>query len=188
MAELPEAHYASLAEREAAYFWHQVRAQWVERLVRRAFSAPEKLSVVDYGCGTGGLLRQLHAKMGFRAHLGVDPSPDAIEVAQQRGGHYRRVEEGRFQPPPDTDVVLMMDVLEHIEDDLGFLMGLIPKLHANARLILSVPAFPSLYSDWDRQLGHHRRYTRTSLRRTLESAGAQVEFIRYAFAYLVPRP
>jgi len=80
----------------------------------------------------------------------------------------------------------LFDVLEHIEDSTGFLR----RLHALAapagRLVLTVPAYSSLWSDADERAGHYRRYTRRSLVRELADAGWRVERTTYLFAFLPP--
>jgi len=74
------------------------------------------------------------------------------------------------------DTVVLLDVLEHIEDDVGLLARLSAKLRPGGHLILKVPAMPSLYSPMDQAIGHWRRYHRRSL--TAAFAGAGLEVVR----------
>jgi len=81
------------------------------------------------------------------------------------------------------DSVVLINVLEHIEDDDGTLRELRGRLlRPGGRVILWVPAFSFLYSDFDRKIGHYRRYTKAGLRAQLCDAGYQVQDIRYVNA------
>jgi SAM-dependent methyltransferase len=81
------------------------------------------------------------------------------------------------------DSVILINVLEHIEDDDGALRELADSLLKPAgRTVLWVPAFPFLYSDFDRRIGHYRRYTLPGLRKQLADAGYDVQDIRYVNA------
>jgi len=77
------------------------------------------------------------------------------------------------------DAAVLINVLEHIEDDDRALLDLAPALAPGGRLILWVPAFESLYSDFDRRVGHFRRYRVPQLRAKLISAGLEPVDIRY---------
>jgi SAM-dependent methyltransferase len=81
------------------------------------------------------------------------------------------------------DSVILINVLEHIEDDDGTLRDLRGRLlRPGGRVVLWVPAFWLLYSDFDRKIGHYRRYRRPGLRTQLEDAGYEVQDIRYVNA------
>lgn len=81
------------------------------------------------------------------------------------------------------DSVILINVLEHIEDDDGALREISGRLlRPGGRLVLWVPAFSLLYSDFDRRIGHYRRYRAPALRRQLAGAGYQVRELRYVNA------
>jgi SAM-dependent methyltransferase len=120
--------------------------------------------VVDVGCGTGGDIAAFPDR--YERH-GIDPSTTAIEYA--RSAHPGvSFQIGAF---PGTgghligaaDLVLLCDVLEHIEDDTGFLRALLSSMRPGAHLLLMVPADPRLWSTHDEVYGHYRRYTRDTL-------------------------
>lgn len=186
MAEIPAAHYDSLAQHELAYWWHLSRVNWAEKIIRKACPDPTALEVLDFGCGTGGFLHLLKERLGFRSCMGVDASAQAVKRARRLGDHYRLIDPAGFRPPASTDLVLLMDVLEHVEDDEGFLAGLLECLKPGALVLISVPAFPGLYSEWDRGLGHYRRYTKTSMRTLADECAAAIRFSSYVFTYLAP--
>lgn len=80
------------------------------------------------------------------------------------------------------DSVVLINVLEHIKDDDGALRDARSLLKPGGRVILWVPAFSFLYSDFDRRIGHHRRYSRTGLRTQLADAGYEVQTVSYVNA------
>lgn len=75
--------------------------------------------------------------------------------------------------------IYSLNVLEHIEDDLGILRELFRRLTPGGRLLIYVPAFEILFSSADKRVGHKRRYTKAALVRRLESVGFQVKQARY---------
>jgi SAM-dependent methyltransferase len=77
------------------------------------------------------------------------------------------------------DAAVLINVLEHIDDDAAALRELASMLRPGGRLILWVPAFESLYSDFDRRIGHYRRYRLGDLRSKLSTAGFEVAELRY---------
>lgn len=77
------------------------------------------------------------------------------------------------------DLVFSSNVLEHIEDDVQVLINLKKNLKPNGVLVTYVPAFPILFSDLDRAVGHYRRYTRKELNLKLIQAGYAVDKIQY---------
>jgi SAM-dependent methyltransferase len=107
----------------------------------------------------------------LRARFG---SNDKVEVVQ---GDAAAVIAGRT-----VDAVVMVNVLEHLDDDVKVLMQLRESLRPGGVVALFVPALPSLYSDFDRRVGHVRRYTKSTLGTTLSRAGFEVPEIRYVNA------
>jgi hypothetical protein len=78
--------------------------------------------------------------------------------------------------------VVAYNVLEHIEDDGAALRGFTNLLAVDGHLLLIVPAVPAAMSRFDREIGHHRRYTRGGLIRTLRQAGLHPVHLRYVNA------
>lgn len=86
--------------------------------------------------------------------------------------------------PESLPGVGLFDVLEHMQDDSGFLTRLYNLTAPGGRLYLTVPAYPWLWSQEDETAGHFRRYTMGQLRHALREAGYIVEFATYIFSFL----
>lgn len=97
-----------------------------------------------------------------------------------------RIRFTKTAPETRADVVLMLDVLEHVPDDAGFLRDIVTKqMRDGATLVFSVPAWPQLWSAHDARLLHERRYTPRAARALLEGAGLRVVSSGGAFHSLI---
>ena len=156
---------------------------WQHRLVTRQLSGRR---VIEIGCGIGnftGLLLD-----ASEAVIAIDVEPGCIDRLKQR--YPARTNLHPFacdvMDPAFADLEMFradscvcLNVLEHIEDDREALRRMAAVLAPDGVVILIVPAFPSLYGPIDRQLGHHRRYTRASIRKLAEAAGLTVKTSHY---------
>lgn len=79
----------------------------------------------------------------------------------------------------------LFDVVEHIEDDIGFLKNVHKFMAVGGKLILTVPAYNLLWSQEDKYIGHYRRYTLRSISKALNKAGFKIEYKTYLFSFLV---
>jgi SAM-dependent methyltransferase len=84
------------------------------------------------------------------------------------------------------DMILALDLIEHVEDDLMAIRGLAKMLAPGGSLVIFTPAFQSLWSHQDEISHHFRRYTSTELRAKLEAAGLRVDKLTYANTFLMP--
>ncbi len=166
MEEKYEDAYAVVEERHP---WFVARRELFTTLA----GAAQELRILDIGCGTGMFLTHLAAR-GFRHLAGV-------ETSAQLRGRFRDPALELFESIPEgpRDLVFMLDVLEHIEDDRGTLERVLALLEPGGKLYLSVPAHPFLWSHHD-ELNHHvRRYRRKELQGKLLEAGFRVERMSY---------
>jgi SAM-dependent methyltransferase len=137
--------------------------------------------VLEVGAGRGDLTE------GFaegRAVTATDLSPAFLEALRARfaGNPNVRVDAldvEKFVPTQTYDSVVMINVLEHIERDIAALEALRGAIRPGGHIVIWVPAFQALYGDFDRRIGHYRRYTRTSLEERLVAAGYTIAASRY---------
>lgn len=152
------------AEIEDRHWWFKARREIILSVLEQHVPVHKNKLIVEIGCGTGGNLKVL--KDYYRI-AGIDISPEAVRYAMQRVDC--KVFLGDFRDSlsdlwPDTDAVILADVLEHTEDDLTFLRDIIKSLKPNAVLLMTVPAHNFLWNHHDIVLGHKRRYSAESLR------------------------
>ena len=171
--------YRTLHERH--WWWRSREALvlgWVERLHRRA----PRRRILDVGCGDGLLFDRLSR---FGEVDGLEPDASLVQDPRWRG----RIRTLGLGPglsfPVRYDLVMMLDVLEHIADDLGALRAACAALRPGGHLLLTVPALRCLWSRHDEANAHHRRYGPQGLLALLDRAGFVVETTRFAFAWTV---
>jgi SAM-dependent methyltransferase len=144
--------------------------------------APAARRILDVGCGTGGMLPLLSR---FGRVTGTDSEPLALDYCRRRGFEDVHYQES-FTAPAPYDVVTLFDVLEHVPDHVGFLQWTRKLLKPDGHLVLTVPAFPFLWSRHDDLNHHQRRYRRADLKATLEQGGFRVERLTYFNFWLFP--
>jgi SAM-dependent methyltransferase len=140
---------------------------------------------LDIGCGTGAATLALAELCEV---TGADMSPEALEFSKSRGCARQVLADGQALPFQGSsfDVVMGLDVYEHIPDDVQAFSETFRVLKSGGHLVMSVPAFRFLWSPHDVALMHHRRYTSRELRQKLEQAGFRVEKLSYSVFFLFP--
>lgn len=149
---------------EDEHWWFAGRRQILQRLVRRLVEPSRDGLVIDVGCGPGGNLSSL---AGMYRCLGIDNSPEAIDLARKR---FPAIEFVCGAAPVDipnqaaeADLWLLMDVIEHVDDDRSLFRGLASAAKPGSHFLITVPADPALWSPHDEAAGHYRRYTPETL-------------------------
>jgi len=180
-------------ERLYSHFYDVEARFWWNVSTRRAFwSALAEVApgrdarVVDVGCGTGIALREFPWRTRLRC--GIDDSPIALALTRRRGVHdLVRADVATLPVASDTiDVVLALDVIEHLDDDAAALREMARALRPGGHLLLHVPAFNVLWSGKDRINHHRRRYRRPTLRRLVRAAGLEPLHLAYLNVALFP--
>lgn len=180
----PEHGHATCRQLEEGSFWFRHRNRCLLALLRRH---PPSGTVYDVGGGNGFVARALQGE-GYDVVL-VEPGETGC--ANARGLGVKRVIcsdlGGAGIEPGRAGAIGLFDVVEHVEDDRGFLAEARATLDPGGWLYLTVPSYQALWSDADVEAGHFRRYTRSSLCAVLEASGFEVQFISYFF-WLLPAP
>jgi SAM-dependent methyltransferase len=156
--------------------WETARARAL-RSILASHGVRHASSLLDYGCGDGFTGRVLADALGAARLVGIDSALPVAERSEplNRGGtqvtlrHLESVARERFP------LILLLDVLEHIDDDVGVLRQLV-QAHAAPRstVLITVPAGPRLFGPHDQALGHRRRYHRGRIVEVARSAGLDV--------------
>ena len=178
-----DAHeHERLAHFEEWYWWHRGRQAIVERIVARCVAAGSR--ILDVGCGTGATTRVLRR---FGSVVGFDVGAEALRRARARGLPVARASAARLPARPASfDLVVALDVLEHLDDDVAAAREMLGALRPGGQLLVTVPAYPFLWSGHDEALGHRRRYRRRELEAALERAGFELAFSTYLMASILP--
>lgn len=171
------------------HWWFRSRQRIVRKLLDRHFGVrvvhPDAM-VLDLGCGAGTNLRFLER---YGRVSGADPSPKALDYCRQRfNGPLAEVWLPDQLPYGEKsfDLVVMLDVLEHVENDIGALQRVLRLLKPGGTLLLTVPALRWLWSYHDIEHHHFRRYHRGALRRKLTRLGFEVSIVSYINFFLLP--
>jgi SAM-dependent methyltransferase len=185
VTDFPDEWYALAS---AGHFWLQWRCRAALRQAAAVgLNAQAPLRVLDVGGGTGVLREQLEARTAWEIDI-TDLHPSAVSQARRGRGRNLQydVHEERADMVGAYDVVLLFDVLEHVEGPVSFLAALFRHLRAGGHLLVNVPALPVLFSGYDVAAGHLRRYDPATLRADVESGGFDVRDVRYWGLSLVP--
>lgn len=164
-------------------FWFQHRNACIAELVKK-FPPRGSGPIFDVGGGNGFVAKGL-TDAGWDVVL-VEPGPSGARNAKARG--LRRVvcattQAAGFREGSMT-AIGAFDVVEHIDDDIGFLRHLWDLLEPDGMLYLTVPAYNFLWSEADISAGHYRRYAAHGLGVKLRAAGFKVAFDTYVFRVL----
>ena len=139
--------------------------------------------MLDVGAGSGFFSRHLLAETAAASALCVDIGypADRIDSVAGKPVLYRR-----DIGPTDCDLVLMMDVLEHVDDDRGLVRYYADRVPAGAHFLVTVPAFSFLWSGHDVFLEHKRRYRLPEIETALRDAGLEIVRGAYFFGLIFP--
>jgi ubiquinone/menaquinone biosynthesis C-methylase UbiE len=175
--------YEDLYKLEDKHWWHRSKRKICLELIQE-YSKKKNLRILDIGCGTG---KNVEAFSSLGEVWGLDNSKEAIMFCKKRGlknlklGNLDKTgfKDGYF------DVVTMLDVLEHLEDQDKALNEIKRILRPNGILIITVPAFSWLWSQWDVVLHHKRRYSNNLLHKVVTRNGLEVLKLSYLYSFLV---
>lgn len=149
----------------------------------RAVAGLKPRHILDVGAGSGFFSRHLLAGTDAQSALCVDTgyANDRDDSASGKPVRFRRT-----IGAVDCDLALMMDVLEHVDDDRGLLMDYAAKLPSGAHFLVTVPAFRFLWSSHDVFLEHKRRYRLGEIEAVVRAAGLEVVRGSYYFGFVFP--
>ncbi|HLZ45052.1 MAG TPA: class I SAM-dependent methyltransferase, partial [Gemmatimonadales bacterium] len=141
-------------------------------------------AVLEIGSGIGNLSTFL---LDAKRLVLTDTREEYLNRLRQRFAQCANVSVERLYLPNEHaalagqrfDTIICLNVLEHVDDDIGSLVAIRGMLAADGRLVLLVPALPALYGTMDRALGHHRRYTRRGLGDVFRQTGFRLAHIEY---------
>jgi trans-aconitate methyltransferase len=168
----------------AGHWWWRAREAFIlDALGRRLTGGAAGRRILDVGCGDGLLFEQLSR---FGEVEGIEPDPSCVTPGGPWSSRITmQAFDETFQPGHRYDQILLLDVLEHVEDAAAMLRRSIELLEPHGFVLVTVPAFPALWTSHDELNRHYTRYTRSSLEKLARGCGARIETSRYFFHWLV---
>lgn len=177
--------YAEMAALEERHWWFAARRKILDKLIS-TLPLPADARILEAGCGSGGNLAMLarHGRV-----YGMETNAQALEFAAAKGT--AQIAAGRLPAPipfadQKFDLIALLDVLEHLDDDAAALNALRARLKPGGWLLVTVPAYPFLWSRHDELHHHKRRYVARDLRAVIEAAGYRVQYLSYFNTWLFP--
>ena len=171
---------------ETQHWWFVARRKIIETVIQKLDLAKDS-HILDAGCGNGDNLAFL-SKYGEL--VAMERDDHALIKAQAR--QVAKVFKGELPDkiPPDInkakDLIVLLDVLEHIDDDAAALLALRSCLKDNGKIIITVPAYQFLWTQRNEQHHHKRRYTVKRVKKLFENNGWQLDYISYFNFFLFP--
>lgn len=162
-----------------AHWYYASKAKAMMRMIGN--KEPKK--ILDIGAGSGFFSRYIlsHTSSSEAWCVDIGYKSDSDNIENGKSVHYRCSVNSI-----DADLVLLMDVLEHVDDDIELLKDYVSKVPSGSHFLISVPAFQFLWSGHDEFLEHKRRYTLKQLDAVVQSAGLKVKSQAYYFGMVFP--
>jgi 2-polyprenyl-3-methyl-5-hydroxy-6-metoxy-1,4-benzoquinol methylase len=173
--------YRDLYER---HWWWRARTEFIVEKLRRLRFGQEKATILDVGCGDGLFFGRLAE---FGDVEGVEP---CAELVRDQNPHRDRIFVGpfgaAFRPGKQYSLILMLDVLEHLEDPVAALQRVASLLEPGGKLLATVPSFEVLWTNQDVINHHFMRYTKRTFRKIARHTGLRTIEERYFYYWTCP--
>lgn len=182
---MDESLYHKFYDQEEQHWWFAARSEIILRVMQLYGNVLPGEAVLDIGCGTGAILKALSATYDV---VGLDTSPLAIEYSRKRGlTNLLQVPVQEFPKERfHIRTAILLDVIEHIEDDLAVLEAARRIVEPDGRVIITVPAYMWLWNAHDVANQHKRRYSKASLKALIDRAGLEPVKITFYNTLLFP--
>ena len=178
--------YDRMAEHDSSHWWYVARRDILHDYVARYADLPKQARILEIGCGTGHNLAMLQ-QFGEVDAIEIDPAAAAIAS--------KRLDKPVSNAPLPTlpgiergayDMIAVLDVVEHIDDDVAALRAMKDCLKPGGKILIAVPAHQWMWSAHDVVNHHHRRYSKASLKKAIEAAGLETRKFGYFNSLLFP--
>ena len=178
--------YDRMAEHDSTHWWYRARRDILADYLTREGGLPKDARILEIGCGTGHNLPML---AGFGTVDAIEIDPAAREIAGRRLG--RPVGDAPLPALTDVprgayDLIAVLDVVEHIEDDVAALSAMRDCLAPGGKILITVPAHQWMWSAHDVVNHHHRRYSKRTLEHAIRAAGLRPRKLGYFNSLLFP--
>lgn len=183
---MDEELYQKFYKVETIHWWFSARREIIYDFIINFIKLNNNSNILDYGCGTGGILEIISKK--FQNIYGTDLSKSAIEFCKKRNlsnvFHLNDINLKNYNQ--FFDLITVLDVIEHIDDDIGTLVKLRKYLKSKGLVLITVPAYQFLFGPYDILTQHKRRYTKKHLSKIVTQSGYEIIKISYFNTFLSP--
>jgi SAM-dependent methyltransferase len=166
------------------HWWWRARTEFIVEKLRRLRSGKDRATILDVGCGDGLFFDRLAE---FGDVEGVEP---CAELVSSENPHRDRIYvgpfDGAFRPERQYSLLLMLDVLEHMEDPVAALRRGATLLEPDGKLLATVPSFEALWTNQDEINHHFTRYTKHTFREIARDTGLRIVEERYFYLWTCP--
>lgn len=178
--------YDRMAAHDSTHWWYRARRDILADYLARYADLPEDARILEIGCGTGHNLPML-AQFGTVDAIEIDET--ARNLASARLGKpvgSAPLPELNGVEPASYDLVAVLDVIEHIDDDVAGLRAIAQRLKPGGKILITVPAHQWMWSAHDVVNHHKRRYSKGTLVAALQAAGLKWTRLRWFNSLLFP--
>jgi SAM-dependent methyltransferase len=178
--------YDRMAAHDTSHWWYRARREILSDYLARWGGMPAQARILEIGCGTGHNLPML-ARFGEVDAIEIDEA--AAAKASERLGKQvgsAPLPELEGVAPGSYDLVAVLDVIEHVEDDVAALQAIARALKPGGRILVTVPAHQWMWSAHDVVNHHKRRYSKRTLRAALTAAGLEWRKLGWFNSLLFP--
>lgn len=172
--------------------WELSRFNIIYHLIK-PFLPKKETHILDIGCGDSFFIEKLSHKITSSQCYAIDTAftDDMMnyfrkKYAENKISFYKNIEDLNFQNI-QADLILLLDVMEHIENDQAFLDHIFQQefIQKGSLIAISVPALESLYCNRDKWLGHYRRYTLNMLVQLFKTKNVEILRLEYFYKTLI---
>ncbi|HLG25025.1 MAG TPA: class I SAM-dependent methyltransferase [Candidatus Nanoarchaeia archaeon] len=175
--------YRELYDLEKSYWWNVGRRKLAVQVLKPYFKE-KKPTILDFGCGAGITMKEMER---YGKVFGVDTSEESIKFCKMRNiRNVQKINGYEDIKYKNMDAVLLMDVLEHIEMENDALKKINSLLNKEGKLFITVPAYQFMWSYWDEEAHHYRRYSKKKLINVLEKNNFRIVRAGYFYSFLLP--
>jgi trans-aconitate methyltransferase len=192
--DLKELTEQKKTKKNSRHPWEQARLEFIHKKVKKHLNHNNAPIFLDIGCGDTYVAEQLIKRIPNGTFYCIDNAFTEKQLIYYSKKYrnikikvFKNLKEATAQIKSNISFVLILDVMEHVKNDVDFLTQIaeLEQFDSKSKILITVPAFQCLFSHHDNVLGHYRRYTNTSLEAVTIKSGLQTIHKGYFFTFLL---
>lgn len=171
--------------------WESARYSFFVEKIKSKIELNKSVTIFDIGCGDAFFISQIKRDFPNVTCVGIDINFNTSLIENLKKNRsdvflYQSIDDA-LKNHPQVDLILLMDVIEHIENDVGFLETVVKPIadQYQSLIYITVPAYQFLFTNHDTFLGHYRRYNNTLLKKNVNISGLLPLETGYFFTSLI---